>query len=187
MQLRKPCNPCTDASKGFTYLTILIAITIIGVALAETGIIWHTTQQREREQQLLYVGDQYRLAIGRYYNIGAAVGAAGQFPKSLNDLLRDPRLVGVTRYLRKIYYDPMTNSQHWGQIRNPEGRIIGVYSLSGEHPIKQSNFPFADKEFEGKEKYSEWTFIYQPKNRRTKPVWHTIPSGSARQKSQGQK
>jgi len=156
----------------------MIAVTIIGVALSEIAIIWHTAQQREREQQLLYVGNQFRLAIGRYYNVGASVGAAGEFPQSLDDLLRDPRLVGVTRHLRKIYYDPLTRNQHWGLIKNQAGRITGVYSLSDEHPIKQSDFPMPDKGFDGKEKYSQWTFIYNPKSKHAKLGSHIMPGNS---------
>lgn len=166
MPSRNKVCPTAGRQQGFTYLGILIAVTIIGIGLAETGIIWHTAQQRQRERQLLYAGDQFRQAIGRYYNVGAAVGAAGQYPQRLEDLLRDPRLVGVARYLRKIYYDPMTGNQNWGLLKNSQGRIVGVYSLSDEHPIKQSNFASADKDFEGKEKYSQWIFIYTPKPRR---------------------
>lgn len=182
----KPCCLSTYSRNGFTYIGILIAITIIGVALAETGIIWHTAQQRDRERQLLYVGDQFRLAIDRYYNVGAAVGAAGQYPQSLDDLLRDPRLVGVSRYLRKIYYDPMTGTQHWGLIRNSVGRIMGVYSLSDKYPIKQSNFPSTDKGFEGKKKYSQWTFIYTPKSIHAKPGMKPIPGQGGKSMFSGQ-
>jgi hypothetical protein len=40
-----------------------------------------------------------------------------------------------------------------------------VHSASDKEPLKQSNFP-ADplyfKDFEGKKKYSDWQFVYQP-------------------------
>jgi len=150
---------------GFTYIGILIAIVILGVALAQVGVIWRTVQKRESERELLYIGDQFRIAIGRYYNVGGNVGAAHQYPQSLQDLVRDPRLLGVVRHIRKIYYDPMTGDQQWGLIKNTEGRIIGIYSTSQQHPIKQDNFSAADNEFSGKKKYAEWTFIYIPKNK----------------------
>lgn len=146
--------------KGFTYIGILIAVAIIGVALAATGVVWHTTQQRNREQQLLYVGNQFRLAIGRYVR---ASSGTRQYPTNLKDLIRDPRSPAVLRYLRKIYYDPITGTRDWGLIKDVNGRIMGVFSKSKQHPIKQTNFSQDDREFEGKETYSDWIFIYKPK------------------------
>lgn len=178
------------SENGFTYIGILIAVAIIGVSLAEIGVVWHTIQQCERERELLYVGDRFREAIGRYYNVGAVVRAASEYPQSLDDLLRDPRLVGVAHYLRKIYYDPITGTQKWGLIRNSNGRIVGVYSLSNGHPIKQSNFSEADKDFEGKDAYSKWTFIYSPKLDRIKQkprMRAPQPSADAFPNTSGQK
>ncbi len=154
--------------RGFTYIGLLIAVAIIGAALATAGTVWHTAQQRERERELLFVGDQIRQAIGHYYN--ASGGPAKQFPQSLDDLLRDPRQPGVVRYLRKLYYDPITGTTDWGLVKDAGDRIMGVFSLSEKQPIKQANFSTADEEFEGKEKYSEWTFAYRPKFASVKPV-----------------
>ncbi len=147
--------------RGFTYIGILITIAIMGAFLAAIGVVWHTAQQRLREQQLLFVGDQFRQAIADYYNAGGG-GAASQYPQTLNDLLRDPRMLGVARYLRKLYHDPITGTTDWGLVKTAGDRIMGVYSLSEAHPIKRSHFNTADREFEGKEKYTQWTFVYQP-------------------------
>jgi len=166
-QLTGPAKPLrtrnailpTAGMHGFTYIAILIAIAIIGTALASVGVVWHTAQQREHERELLFVGAQFRQAIGRYYNASAGMK---QYPQSLQDLLRDPRQPGVARYLRKIYYDPITGTSEWGLIKTSGDRIMGVYSLSEAMPLKQANFDWSDREFEGKEKYSQWTFVYQP-------------------------
>lgn len=159
------------SASGFTYLGILIAVAIIGVGLAETGVIWYTTQQRNQERELLFIGDQFRSAIGHYFN------ASAQYPSSLEDLLRDPHQPGVVRYLRKIYYDPITGTQDWGLVKNVNNRIIGVYSQSQQRPIKQSNFSEVDQDFDGQDAYSKWTFIYQPRLRRinTIPRSNTLP------------
>ena len=53
--------------RGFTYLTLLFAIAIAGIVLAKTGIDWSQDAQREKEKELLFVGDQYRHAIALYY------------------------------------------------------------------------------------------------------------------------
>jgi len=144
-------------ARGFTYIGILIAVTIIGVALATTGLVWHTKQQRARERELLYIGDQFRLAIGKYVN---ASSGTRQYPGSLDDLLRDPRQPGVVRYIRKIYFDPITRSQDWGLIKDANDHIMGVFSKSEKHPIKQRNFSQVDKDFADKTSYSDWKFIY---------------------------
>ncbi len=40
--------------------------------------------------------------------------------------------------------------------------IMGVYSLSEDSPKKVANFGFANREFEGAAKYSDWKFLYNP-------------------------
>lgn len=145
---------------GFTYLGLLFAIAIMGAMLALTGVVWHTVQQREKERELLFVGQQFREAITTYYNRSA--GTVKQFPKTLDELLKDPRQLTTQRYLRRIYHDPMTGQTEWGLVKTRDDRIMGVYSLSDNEPIKQGNFREADKDFEGKTKYSDWHFVYMP-------------------------
>lgn len=175
--LRLPWPAPAARQCGFTYIGLLIAVAIIGAALAGAGVVWHTAQQRERERELLFVGDQIRQAIGRYYN--ASGGPAKQYPQSLDDLLRDPRQPGMVRYLRKHYYDPITGTTDWGLVKDPSDRIMGVFSLSEEQPIKQANFSMADRQFEGKEKYSQWMFEYRPLRARVKPITNQLTQPDA--------
>ena len=161
---------------GFTYLGLLLAIAILGALLASAGVVWHTEVQRQREQELLFVGDQIRQAIGRYYSKGTG---ARQYPQTLADLLLDPRYPSIQRYLRKLYHDPITGSTDWGLVRDADGRILGVYSQSDEQPIKQANFSVADQAFEGKDKYSDWVFLYQPRPPRGRVAGPTTaPAGA---------
>jgi type II secretory pathway pseudopilin PulG len=143
--------------RGFTYIGVLILIAIMGVALASTGEIWHTVRKREKEQELLYVGDQFRRAIKQFYRHSPP--QARRYPLSLEELLKDPRYPGIQRYIRKIYPDPMTGNTDWGLITGQDEQIYGIYSLSDEEPFKKKNFKPADKKFEDKMKYSEWVFI----------------------------
>lgn len=161
---------------GFTYIGLLIAVAIIGATLATAGTVWHTAQQRERERELLFAGDQIRKAIGHYYISGT--GPAKQYPQSLDDLLRDPRQPGVVRYLRKLYHDPITGTTDWGLIKDAGDRIMGVFSLSEERPIKQFNFSAADRDFEGKETYSQWTFVYHPRLARVRQATSQTQPGA---------
>jgi type II secretory pathway pseudopilin PulG len=146
--------------QGFTLVAALIAVAVIGLGLAATGEIWSQSRQRDQEQELLFVGDQYRQAIALYYQ--RTPGAAKQYPAKLEDLLLDKRYPSVQRYLRKSYVDPMTGKAEWGLVPGPAGGVMGVYSLSGLTPIKTSGFSGPDRAFEGAVHYSDWRFLYEP-------------------------
>jgi type II secretory pathway pseudopilin PulG len=139
---------------GFTYLALLFAIAIIGITLASVGVVWSTEARREREAQLLFVGDQYRQAIGRYLESG------GVYPRSLDDLLDDKRSPGTRRFLRRRYEDPVTGSADWELIKAPGGGILGVASTSKQKPIKVAGFAPLDSTFEKADCYCAWKFIY---------------------------
>jgi hypothetical protein len=129
----------------------------MGLALALTGEVWHTAVMRNKEFQLLYVGNQYRQAIQRYYIAGPS-----QYPRSLEDLLKDQRRPGIERYLRKLYYDPVTGKNEWGLVKAPDGGILGVYSTSEDTPLKTAGFGVVNANFEGSAKYSDWKFVFTP-------------------------
>lgn len=145
---------------GLTYLGVLILTAMLTISIAAAGIVWHFAQQQQREKDLLFIGNQFRLAIGRYYLNQA--GPQKEYPKRLDDLLRDPRHPGSVRYLRKLYVDPMTGTTDWGLLKTPDGSILGVYSKSNRKPIKNAMFRPVDRHLERKAKYSEWKFVYLP-------------------------
>ncbi|HSQ04047.1 MAG TPA: type II secretion system protein [Burkholderiales bacterium] len=142
-----------DTCEGFTYITVLFLIAVMGIVLSVVGEMWHTVQKREKETELLFVGAEFRRALTQYN------ASAPGYPQRLEDLLKDPRFPDVRRYLRKIYRDPLTGRAEWGLLKSPENAITGVYSLSDEEPLKQAGFSAADAAFEGKKKYSEWVFF----------------------------
>jgi type II secretory pathway pseudopilin PulG len=142
---------------GFTYLTVLFIVAILTAGLALIGEVWHTSARREKEADLLFVGNQYRKAIARYY----LSGPQRQYPRSLEDLVKDPRRLGAERYLRKLYPDPITGKE-WIVVKAPDGGILGVHSVSDEKPFKKARFKARDAVFEGAQKYSDWKFVFQP-------------------------
>lgn len=146
--------------QGFTYIGSMVLIVIMGIMLAAAGEVWHLVQKREKEQELLFVGNQMRRALALYYEHTPAVGR--RYPLSLEELLKDPRYPNTQRYLRKIFADPITGGAEWGLLKGPNGEIFGVHSLSEEEPLKKSQFSLADRSFEGKSKYSDWVFMYSP-------------------------
>ena len=144
--------------RGFTYLGLLFGVAAMGTVLAATAEVWHTAQQREKERELLFVGDQFRQAIAQYYV--NSPGTANRYPRRLEELLKDPRQLVPQRYLRKIFVDPITGNRKWGLVNNAEGAIIGVYSLSENAPLKTGNFSLSDKDFPSASRYSDWKFVY---------------------------
>ena len=148
---------CTHHA-GFTFIGVLLIIMLVGFTLAEAGNVWSQARKRDREQELLKVGDKFRSAIRDYYN--ATPGPVKHYPKTLNDLIRDDRFPKPQRYIRKIYIDPVTQREGWGRYDAFDGGIMGVFSFSNEKPYKKKNFPEIYKEFEKKTSYADWVFAY---------------------------
>ena len=146
--------------RGFTYLGVLFSVAILGTTLAFMGSSWKTTQQREDELELLFVGDQFRRAIALYYE--RTPGTIKQYPKSFEQLLHDDRYVVPQRYLRKVFYDPITKQKNWGLVRAPDGGIMGVYSLSDKTPRKRAKFSTQYAEFALAKTFADWKFTYTP-------------------------
>lgn len=144
--------------RGIMLLALLIGLALSAIALMAAVDVWTLERQRDREQQLLYVGDQYRLAIGRYY-YAAPAGTPKTLPPTLEMLLEDERFPVPVRHLRRLYPDPITGHAEWGQLRAGEG-IVGVYSLSEAQPVKQAGFAVADENFTGRSHYREWVFSF---------------------------
>jgi type II secretory pathway pseudopilin PulG len=145
------------SDRGFTYIGLLALIAIIGLFLASAGEVAATAAQRERETELLWVGHEYRAAIGRYWR------QTRSFPHALEDLLgAAPDSPLQVRYLRRLYRDPMTNAVDWVLLQDPGGGIIGVASSSKRAPIKTDNFEMADQEFANASSYADWQFTFRP-------------------------
>jgi type II secretory pathway pseudopilin PulG len=152
-------RPRTSES-GYTLLSLLLAVAIIGFGLAGAGELWSRAEQRERERELLFAGNQIRSAIAQYYV--RTPGRVKRYPRRLEDLLLDDRYPNVTRHLRRLYNDPMTGQPAWGLVEAPGGGIMGVYSLSRAAPLKRGGFDRENKDFESAWRYDQWRFVFNP-------------------------
>jgi type II secretory pathway pseudopilin PulG len=147
-------------NQGFTYLAMMITVAAIGFGLAAIGELDSHARQREKEVELLFVGDQFRQAIAAYYE--RTPGMVKRYPQKLEDLLQDSRYPMLRRYLRRIYPDPMTGNAQWGLMPAPGGGIMGVYSLSEAAPVKSGGFSKPDQSLADAAQYQEWKFFYSP-------------------------
>jgi Tfp pilus assembly protein PilE len=130
---------------GFTFLTAIFMVMIIGIMLGLTGQSWKTIMKREREKELLFRGSQIKEAIENWYNPNYSVQGvkwnAAHPLMDLKDLLQNPYTLTPLRYLPqsydtilddknqkcapdcaklKIYQDPMTGKE-WKLIRGSKG------------------------------------------------------------------
>ncbi len=152
-----------NGKNGFTYIAVMMLVVIMGITLSMTGRYWSTIVKRDREEELLFRGDQIRKGIEMYYKWTAQKhGGKGLYPESMEELLKSKYSMAPKRSLRRVYKDPITGKRDWVVINDPAKRIMGIRSASDEEPLKTSNFPLAYREFEGKTKYSDWVFAYGP-------------------------
>lgn len=120
------------AAAGFTYLGVLAAIALMGVALMAVSDVWVTTANRQKMAQLEWAGDQYAQAIGSYYY--ANVGSVRFYPKTVGDLIEDRRYLSIKRHLREPYPNPFTDKLDWQLIAAPDGGFRGVQT-TGQTPM----------------------------------------------------
>jgi type II secretory pathway pseudopilin PulG len=143
---------------GLVLLALLIMLVLIGVAALGAAEVWATSVKREREAELLFVGDQYRRAILSYWKVSPGRRA---YPPSIDVLLTDNRFPNPVHHLRRVYRDPMTETGEFEPIIQANA-LMGVHSTSDAAPIKKANFAQPYKQFESAETYAQWQFIFLP-------------------------
>lgn len=102
---------------GYALMTLLFlaALVLILLSVAVPRVL--TQGQREREEELIFRGEQYRRALALHYR------KFGRLPLKLDELA-EPK-TGI-RFLRKLYPDPMTEDGQWRLIRvGPLGELVG--------------------------------------------------------------
>jgi hypothetical protein len=141
---------------GFSYLMVMMAVTVMGLIMTMAARQWKTMIQRELEADLLAKGIEIQTALA-LYSAHAKLGRVmpGEvYPQTLAELTRSPN-----PFLRKVYLDPVGRDE-WHLIHAPTGGIMGVRSKSRERPIKQGDFPPAVRHFQGTPTYFDWAFQY---------------------------
>lgn len=169
--------------QGMSLMIVLVMLVVLGLSMGIAGSTWKTTVQKAKEEDLLFIGDQYRRAIENYTKVKHG-GSSGQLPSKLEDLLKDPRFPGNKRHIRKLFKDPMTG-EDFVIIKDPRfaGRIKGVHSTSNKVPFKTGGFVEVYEKFAEAETYQDWHFIYEPPVSKTK---QKVPPGTTLPGQEGQ-
>jgi len=167
-----------QGERGYAMAALLVGLSVMSVLMGALLPVWSQMVTREKEQELIFRGEQYARAIGLFQR-----KYANTPPPSIDVLVEQ-------RFLRKKFKDPITNddfqpiyanqaamgisaptgAQRPGQqasttMATPAptsvaggtaptgavGGIIGVTSKSKESSIKLYN---------GRDRYNEWAFLY---------------------------
>ena len=165
--------------RGYAMAALLVGLSVMSVLMGAMLPVWTHMVQRDKEEELVFRGQQYARAIGLFQR-----KFANTPPPSIEVLVEQ-------RFLRKKYKDPITKddfqpiyanqaavgvvsaptgARRPGQVATAElatpaptrvagstsptgaaGGIVGVTSKSKERSIRLYN---------GRDKYNEWAFIY---------------------------
>jgi type II secretory pathway pseudopilin PulG len=151
--------------EGYMLIMLMIAISVLSIGLLIAVPVWQTEIQREKEEELIFRGNEYVEAIRMLQ-----MKKPGAFPETLDELLKE-------KCIRKLYKDPMTDHGEWNlilpyarvsakrtdsaqrvmvvpynllkSVDNPQ--IIGVVSSSKKKSIKI---------YLEQESYDNWLFFY---------------------------
>ena len=116
--------------KGYALLLVvfLAAMLMISLAIAVPPALHEG--MREREEELIFRGEQYQRAIGLFYK------KYGRYPNTVDELLR----TNDRGFLRREFPDPMTKDGKWRIIGlGPAGALVG----SGQNPLGPQGQPGA--------------------------------------------
>jgi len=135
---------------------VLIVLALAALGAVQTGQRLIDARQRANEEELLFVGEQYREAIQSYWR--ASPRGVHSWPVQFDDLIEDRRFPETRRHIRKLFADPMSPQTPWGVVRQGNA-LIGVYSKASGMPFRQTGFSSLQKGFEDAQTYDAWRFV----------------------------
>jgi type II secretory pathway pseudopilin PulG len=171
LTILKRMNLRGQSENGYAMAALLVMMAVMAIMMTVAMPVWKQATQREKEQELIFRGQQYTRAIGLFER-----KYANTPPPSFDVLVQE-------RFLRKKYKDPITNAEFVpltaggaaaagpggatrggpGVAVDPRGAssplgvagggggIIGVTSSSKATSIRVYN---------GATHYNEWRFVY---------------------------
>lgn len=148
--------PTGSREGGFSYLLLLAWLSVLAIMMLRSEAHLHTKWRQEREDQLLFSGDQIRAAIDNYRK---KTNGNACFPDNFQQLLNDNRSGHTEHLLRQLYPDPLTENREWGMLYDAQQRWIGVYSRGSGVPLKKNGFMAQyDEQFRKAKSYADWQF-----------------------------
>lgn len=156
--------------RGYAMATFLVALVVMAIVMSAAMPVWKQMVQREKEEELVFRGEQIAHAIGMFQR-----RTANAYPPSIDVLVQQ-------HLLRKKYKDPITNddfqaiaqSQPQGaqggrgaqpgqtQGRGQPGPPVGTPAVGGIIGVTSKSTDTSIRLYKGRSHYNEWAFIYTP-------------------------
>ncbi|HEY4682298.1 MAG TPA: hypothetical protein VIH17_03500 [Candidatus Acidoferrales bacterium] len=107
--------------RGYALLILLLMVALLSFAAAVAVPRALVQGQREKEEEMIFRGEQYARAVGLFYK------RFGRFPAKLEELVEPKNNI---RFLRQLYKNPMSRDGEWRLLRlAPDGSILGSVML----------------------------------------------------------
>lgn len=144
-------EPEAGAERGYALLIVIMATTLLLIALTAALPSVYTAGQREREEELIFRGNEYARAIALFQR------QFRRYPTSVKELLQTNGI----RFLRREYPDPMSRKGKWRFIHaDASGAILDSKTLgAGKRSQQPGSQPLpttkAEEERREKEKAAQ--------------------------------
>lgn len=102
------------AQKGYVLLALMLAMTLMLIAMAAAAPRIAQQIKRQREEDLVHIGKDYATAVKRFVHKNG-----GRYPNSIEQLENTNHI----RFLRKQYKDPTTGEDIWRLVHAGEAEI----------------------------------------------------------------
>ncbi len=164
---------------------LIIGLAVMAILMTAVMPVWKQTVQREKEEELVFRGEQYAHAIGLFQR-----KSANSYPPNLDVLVQQ-------KFLRKKYKDPVTNDDfvplsqaaqaaaaqrggqpgqtqqgqaQQGQPQQGQGQTGAVTPGAGPQGapaggvigVTSKSADTSIRLYKGRSHYNEWAFIYTP-------------------------
>ena len=107
--------------RGYALLILMMVVTVLLIALTAALPSVYFEGQREREEELIFRGNEYARAIAFFHR------RFNRYPTSVQELIQTNGI----RFLRRAYPDPMSKDGKWRFIHTaPNGAVLDSRTLS---------------------------------------------------------
>ena len=161
--------------QGYAMAALIVGLSVMAILMTVAMPVWKQLAQREKEEELVFRGEQIAHSIGMYQR-----RTANAFPPNLDVLVQQ-------KFLRKKYKDPITDddfvplaqTSQTGQRGAQPGQQGAAQPSRGQQPagaaapggstavggiigVTSKSTDTSIRLYKGRSHYNEWAFVYTP-------------------------